>query len=77
MGNWTSRLLTNLGGSVVLISTASKEEETTSIAYSGKKTYTVERLEKILGLNAVKKETGAIANIVVVIGKDRVASLGF
>ena len=51
--------------------------EKSGVYYSGKKTYTIEKLGKILGFNILKRDEQAIADIVVLIGKDSISRLGF
>lgn len=77
LGNWFSRLLTNIGCNIVLVSTSDSPVETSTISYFGKKTYTVERLEKILGFKTIKRGEQAIADIIVLVGKDDLSHLAF
>ncbi len=57
-----------LGANVVSVTTTRLTQEPTYIYYSGKKSYTVNRLERILNQRAEEGDTG-VADILVVIGK--------
>lgn len=70
LGNRVARLITNIGGNVVIVKTADSLETESSISYFSKKTYTVQRLSEILRIKAIKKENKTIADITIVIGQD-------
>lgn len=65
------RVLTNMGADVVDVSTAQNTQEKSTIQYFGSQSYTVGRLEKLLGLTAEKITTQPIANIVITLGTDK------
>lgn len=81
LGNKLSRLIQNLGGHVVSVSTADKEVEVSEVSYYGKKTYTVKRLAQILGFKLTNKgknrDENAISDVIITIGRDRLSSLPF
>lgn len=77
LGNRLGRIVTNIGGNVVIVSTENKEEALSTVSYSGRKSYTVEKLSKILGFKVVKVNKKSIADIVIVIGKDSLPTLSF
>ncbi|MEK7534583.1 MAG: LytR C-terminal domain-containing protein [Patescibacteria group bacterium] len=77
LGNRLGRLITNMGGNVVIIASSDSNENISTISYFGKKTYTVEKISKILGFKLNKLDKKAIADIVIVIGKDSLAKLNF
>jgi hypothetical protein len=76
-GNRLARLVTNMGGDVIIVATSEILNDRSTISYIGKKNYTVEKLQKVLGYE-VKKELGnAISDITITMGKDRVNSAPF
>lgn len=77
LGSFLARLLGNVGFNVVLVSTSDKEERVSAIYYSGKNTYSAEKLSKMFGFKTLQKEEGRIADIVILVGKDSLARLGF
>lgn len=76
LGYRLGRLITNMGGRVVMVTSGNKEEAST-ISYFGKKTYTIDRIEKILGYKLQRIEKKGIADIVIVIGKDSISNRVF
>lgn len=77
LGSRFARLVNNMGGNVVSVITAENETEKTIIHFYGNKSYTVTRLEKILGVVATPLSEPQIADIIVTIGKDRQNAQGF
>jgi hypothetical protein len=76
-GNRLARLVTNMGGNVIIVATSDSLINKSSISYIDKKTYTVEKLQKMLGYE-VKKEIGnAISDITITIGEDKVNAAPF
>ena len=76
-GNRLARLVTNMGGDVIIVATSDSPKKESTISYIDQKTYTVERLEKVLGYPAIKAGTDAISDITIVIGGDKVNSAPF
>lgn len=72
LGNRVARALTNMGGNVISVSTSDKTTETSQILYFGDKTYTVEKLGKVLGLSTFKTEKQGISDVTIILGKDSV-----
>jgi LytR cell envelope-related transcriptional attenuator len=70
-GQRLGKVLTNLGANVIDVSTAQDMQKKTTIQYFGNDSYTVDRLEKLLGVTATKITTQPIANIVVTLGTDK------
>lgn len=70
-GQRLGRVLTNMGANVVDVSTAQNTQKKTTIEYFGDQSYTVNRLEKLLGVTATKITTQPIANIVITLGTDK------
>lgn len=71
VGNTVAKLLTHVGANVISVTTADKEETTSSIVYTGDKTYTVQRLSHIFSIEPINTTTASIADITVTIGKDK------
>lgn len=76
-GSRFSRLITNMGGNVVSVSTSDSKTEHSSISYYGKKSYTLSKIEKTLGIKGVLSKNLASANIVVTLGEDRGKTISF
>ncbi len=70
LGNRFARLVGNMGGNVISVVTAEKEAAKSSIQYFGEKSYTVIRLEKIIGIVSTPMQNPGLADIIVTIGKD-------
>jgi len=77
LGNRLARLITNMGGDVIIVATENSLKKKSEISYIDKKTYTVERLHKVLGYETVKKTDDVISDITIVIGEDKVSSNPF
>jgi hypothetical protein len=77
LGNRLARLITNMGGNVIIVGTSDSPKKSSIISYIDKKTYTVERLQKVLGYKAVKEEDSEISDITIVIGDDKANSSPF
>lgn len=77
LGGRLARLITNMGGNVVLITTDNTIGKESAIFYTGKKSYTVDRLSKILGFKDVESQNIGIADIKIVIGTDALPKLIF
>lgn len=72
LGGRLARIISNMGGNVVLVKSSDKTERKSTISYFGKKNYTVEKLEKILGYSTKPMATKTIADIVILIGTDSI-----
>lgn len=70
-GQRLSRVLTNLGANIVAVTTAQNIQKDSTIQYYGSNSYTVNRLDKLLGIKATKLNSQGIANIVITIGLDK------
>lgn len=70
LGNRLGRLVTNMGGNVVQVSTENDSQEKSTIMYNGKKSYTVEKLSKVLGFKTIEMNEQALADIRIVVGED-------
>ncbi|MCL5432926.1 MAG: LytR C-terminal domain-containing protein [Patescibacteria group bacterium] len=74
LGNRLARLLSNIGGNVVAVDTSDNVLSISEISYFGDRSYTLQRLVKILGYKETKKEDSGISDIVIKIGKDSISS---
>lgn len=77
LGNRLARLVTNMGGDVIIVATENSPKKESIISYIDQKTYTVERLQKVLGYSAVRQTSNAISDITIIIGEDKVSSPPF
>lgn len=77
LGNRLAQVINNMGGNVVIVSTAEKEIAKSEILYSQETSYTVEKLAKILSVKAQKMEQEELSDIIIKIGKDSLKSLTF
>ncbi|MDP2649528.1 MAG: LytR C-terminal domain-containing protein [bacterium] len=77
LGNRLARFVTNMGGDVIIVATEESTVKKSKISYFDKKTYTVERLQKVLGYEAVKEVNNGISDITIVIGEDKLNSIPF
>src|SRR3972149_426875 len=68
-GKYLGQYISNLGGNVVLINSSQENQDRTKLIYT-EKTYTSERLGKILNIPAETGEHDAISDIVIIIGED-------
>ena len=70
LGNKIAKYLTNMGGSVVLVSSSKEIEGESKIIYKGK-SYTVRKIAQIMDLPLEKKEMNSITDVIIIIGRDR------
>jgi len=77
LGQRLARVLTNLGANVVDISTAQEISKKSSVAYFGNDSYTLDRIQKMLGLSATKLANQGLADIVITIGTDKQNTMEF
>lgn len=77
LGNRLGRYIANMGGNVVAISTADSVQKESKIVYAGNKTYTVEKLGKLLRFPVIAGFKPGISDVVVVVGTDKEGELVF
>lgn len=77
LGARLARLVSNMGGNVGIVKSSDKTKKKSTISYFGKKNYTVEKLEKILGYSTNQMTTKTIADIVILIGMDSIGTETF
>lgn len=65
-----SRVLTNMGGNVVLLKNSKQISKKSFIVYTGSEGYTLKRLATFLGLKKEKTDKTQIADIVITLGQD-------
>lgn len=70
LGSTTAALLEHIGANVISVTTADQNMTTSSLVYTGEKTYTVKRLEKIFSLPAQKIDGVRIATITLTLGSN-------
>lgn len=75
LGNRLARLITNMGGNVVSVETSDGLIKQSKITYQRKKTYTLEKLIKVLGFPSSFAEEKGIADVVLTVGEDSVLTL--
>lgn len=71
LGNRVARIISNMGGNVVAVTTGDSMLPVSEIAYSEKESYTLEKLQRLLNVKSVLTNKQAISDIVVILGKDR------
>lgn len=71
LGGNLANLVSNIGGNVVLVSSADKRETTSKIIYSGKLSYTAQRLSSYLNYPLEKKDKKNIFDVIIIIGEDK------
>jgi len=76
-GNRLARLISNMGGNVIIVATSDVPHKKSAISYIDEKSYTVEKLSKILGYEPVLEIDNAISDITITIGEDKASSSPF
>jgi hypothetical protein len=76
-GNRLASLITNIGGSPILVTTADKAQNASKIIYFKQKSYTVKKLSDYLGFPVQESNQKGIADVIIIIGKDRINSFNF
>lgn len=77
LGGRLARLITNMGGNVIQVSTENNSQKNSVILYKGEKTYTVEKLSKVLGFKIGEMSRQSIADITIIVGEDNKNPLSF
>lgn len=76
-GSKLAKVINNMGGDVILISTSDKEENKSKIIYFGDKTYTIRRIASFLNFPTEEGESRSIADVIIVIGEDRISEFKY
>lgn len=77
LANRLARILINMGGNVVAVSTSDSIFPRSAIEYVGEKSYTVDRLSKTFGLTAREVQKSGISDIIIKLGKDNINPKAF
>lgn len=71
LGNRMARIVTNIGGNVIAVTTGDSVLPVSEIVYSEAESYTLEKLQQLLRKKGVNTYKQAISDIVVIVGKDK------
>ena len=77
LGSRLARFITNMGGNVIMVATENGKEKKSYISYIDKRTYTVKRLQKILGYEVVRNKDNTLSDVTIVIGEDKLNNIPF
>jgi hypothetical protein len=77
LGNRLAKLITNMGGNVIMVVTSDSPRPVSEISYIDEKSYTIEKLQKVLGYKVTKAGNDAVSDVTIVIGEDKINSLIF
>ncbi len=77
IANRLADLVSNIGGNVILASTADESREESVIQYSGENSYTVNKLSSILDIKTQKVNDKGISDVIIMVGKDKSNTLKF
>lgn len=77
LGGRLARFVTNMGGNVMLVMTEDSPRKKSIITYIDKKTYTLRRLQKVLGYEVVKEPENAMSDVTIIIGEDKLSTIPF
>jgi hypothetical protein len=77
VGSRLANLITNIGGSPILVTTADSPQETSKIIYYQTQSYTVKKLSAYLGFPTEESDDKGIADVIIIIGKDKINKLNF
>jgi hypothetical protein len=70
LGSRLERVIANIGGNVVSVKTSVTPEVTSRLQYNGRETYTLGKLHSFLSIRKEVLKGPAVADIVIVLGKD-------
>lgn len=77
MAGRMTKLVTNMGGNVISVTTAEQSTDTSTIAYFGERSYTVDRLEKTLHFKLIPMAKQTFSDIIITIGTDSIDAKEF
>lgn len=77
LGARLGRLLNNIGGNVVSVSSSDNPVATSKVAYYKEASYTAKRIGKILSFPLVEARQQGVADVIIYIGNDKEKSLVF
>jgi hypothetical protein len=70
LGTRLERTLSHIGINIISVKNADDIKSTSSIEYTGEKSYTLDRLEDLLSLPPSQSSSQSISDIIIIIGKD-------
>jgi hypothetical protein len=76
-GGRLASLITNIGGNPILVTTADNPQNASKIIYYKQKSYTVKKLSAYLGFPAEESDKKGIADVIIIIGKDKISKPNF
>lgn len=76
-GTRLAKLISNIGGNVILVSTSDKPIKNSKITYYGNKTYTVKKLRDYINFPIEEADKRGVADVTIIIGKDKIESTKF
>jgi hypothetical protein len=76
-GGRLANLITNIGGSPILVTTANNAQKVSKIIYYKTKSYTVKRLSTYLGFPLEESDKKGISDVTIIIGTDKNNNLNF
>lgn len=77
LGTKMANFISNMGGNVILVSTADKVSNESSISYYQTPTYTVKKLAQYLGFKLKQSDVKEVADVIIVIGKDSLGKINY
>jgi hypothetical protein len=77
VGSRLASLITNIGGNPILVSTADNPLNTSKIIYYKTKSYTTQKLSNYLGFPLEESDKKGIADVIIIIGKDKISRPNF
>jgi hypothetical protein len=77
VGSRLATLITNIGGNPILVSTADNAQNVSKIIYYKTESYTVKKLSDYLGFPAEESDKKGIADVIIIIGKDKISKPNF
>jgi hypothetical protein len=72
LGGRLAKMVTNMGGNVILVMSEDSRRKMSVITYIDKATYTVGKLQRILGYKVIKEPENAMADVTIIIGEDKI-----
>lgn len=76
-GSRLASVINNMGGDVILVLSSDKEEDRSRVIYFGDKSYTVKKIASLLGFPIEEGKVKSIADVIIVIGKDKISEFRY
>jgi len=77
VGSRLANVVNNMGGDVILVLNSDKEEDRSKVIYFDDKSYTVKKIASFLGFPTEKGENKSIADVIIIIGKDKISEFKY